>query len=391
MPTPSEHAKLSASAAHRWLNCTAAPGFESQFTRPTSEYAEEGTLAHEFCELFGRALFHGISPEERMTKYMTLRQHPRYNPEMEETAQFYVDALAEKSLSYTEKPAVLFEVRVGLDDWIPEGFGTCDCCMIGGDTLRIFDYKHGKGVRVSADNNPQMRLYALGALAKFRSIYGDSIKRIVTAIIQPRITDEISEDEMTVEELIAWGESIKPTAHAAYTGVGAEFHAGDWCRFCAGKAQCRARADGFTALEEYTGIAPQDNKLADGDIADLLRRGAGLVKWYEDLQEYARGAILGGADLPGWKVVEGRSARAFTNQDDALAALINAGYPEAVLYERKPLTLAQLEKAIGKVKFADVCGSFICKPAGRPTLVEESDKRPPYSSAVIEAAGLEEP
>ena len=388
MPTPSAHAKLGPSSAHRWLECTAAPGFEQQFPQTTSDYAREGTLAHEYCEIAGRLRFHMITDEEWSKRATALQESELFSPEMYDTALFYANALADAALAYDQQPAVFFEVRVPLTDWVPEGFGSCDCCMIGGDTLRIFDYKHGKGVRVDAENNPQMRLYALGALAKFRPIFGDKIHRVETAIIQPRVTEDISRERLTVADLLAWGETVKPKALAAFTGEGAEFHAGEWCRFCAGKAQCRARADGYTALEEFAAMSPDDDKLSEDDIADLLQRGKGLVAWYEDLQNYARGAILAGHAVPGWKVVEGRSRRAFTSTDDAIAELIKAGYPEPMLYERKPLTLAQMEKAIGKAKFNDICGAYITTPPGSPTLVEESDKRQPYSTAAAEAEAL---
>lgn len=389
MPTPTAHAKLSASSAHRWLECTASPEYEAQFPRGTSEYAEEGALAHEFCEVIGRETFGMIDSGTADEAIAHLSRHERFNPEMLDTARFYAEHLWAASLGYESKPAVFFEVRVDLSEWIPEGFGTCDFCMIGGDTLRIFDYKHGKGVRVESEGNPQMRLYALGALAKFRPIYGDAIKHVITAIVQPRITDDVSEEELTVEELLAWGESVKPKAHAAFTGEGAEFRAGDWCRFCAGKAQCRARAAGYSALEEYAAMQP-DNTLSDAEVADLLTRGKGIVKWYEELQEYAREAILKGRALDGWKVVEGRSSRQFTDQDAAFRALELAGYDDAILYERKPLTLAQLEKQVGKKAFAIVCGEYITKPQGSPTLVEASDKRQPYNSAALESEGLKE-
>lgn len=389
MPTPTAHAKLSASSAHRWLNCTAAPRFEEQFPRSTSVFAEEGTLAHEFCEIYGRNTFGQLENETCAERVSVLQLNEHYSPEMHRTAKFYIEQLEAASLAFQSAPAVFFEVRVDLSEYIPGGFGTCDCCMIGGDTLRIFDYKHGRGVEVSAEGNPQMRLYALGALAKFRVIYGDAIKKVVTAIIQPRITEDVSTEELTVEELLAWGENVvKPKAQTATTGNGATFCAGDWCRFCAGKAQCRARAAGYTALEEFAAMDTKDPRLSDSEIADLLTRGKGIVKWYEELQEYARGAILEGHQLDGWKVVEGRSARQFSDQDAAFKALTDAGYAEAMLYERKPLTLAALEKQIGKKKFSDVCAAFIVKPQGSPTLVEASDKRAPYSSAALEAEGL---
>lgn len=389
MPTPSAHARLGPSGAHRWLNCTAAPGFEEQFPSTTSDYAREGTLAHEYCELAGRLKFGQITNDEWAERVQELQRNELFNPEMLDTALFYANTLADAGLGYEQKPAVFFEVRVPLTEWIPEGFGSCDCCMIGGDTLRIFDYKHGKGVRVESEDNPQMRLYALGALAKFRPVYGDKIKRVITAIVQPRITEDVSEETLTVEDLLSWGETVKPKALAAFTGQGAEFHAGEWCRFCAGKALCRARADGYTALEEFAAMPKEpSNLLTATEIADLLQRGKGLVAWYEDLQGHARDAILRGESLPGWKVVEGRSRRAFTDTDKALAALIAAGYQEPVLYERKPLTLAQLEKVCGKARFNEICGEYITTPPGSPTLVEESDKRAPYSTATAEAEAL---
>ena len=390
MPTPNAHAKLSASSAHRWLNCTAAPTFEEQFENKSSEYAEEGTVAHELCEITGRLKFGDLDKTDFKILHDNVKQNTRYNAEMEKTAGFYADTLFEKSLIYPERPAVFFEVRVSLEKWIPEGFGTCDCCMIGGDTLRIFDYKHGKGVKVESKDNPQMRLYALGALDKFRMIYGNSIKRVITAIIQPRISEEISEEELSVDELLRWGASIVPTAQTAFTGVNAEFHCGDWCRFCNGKAQCKHRAENYFSLSEYADVEPDSDLLSPEDIAYFLKKGAGIVKWYEDLQDYARQTILAGNDLPGWKVVEGRSVRSFTNTDEAFKALTDSGYPEAMLYERKPLTLSQIEKAVGKKQFDAVCGKFVCRPAGKPTLVEASDKRPAYSSAAAELAALNE-
>ena len=385
---PTAHAKLSASASHRWLNCTASPGYEAQFPQGTSEYAEEGTLAHEFCEILGRATFGLIDNEEAAERDALLAQNDRYDPEMRRTANFYVNRLREIARGYESLPAVFFEVRVDLSEWIPEGFGTCDCCMIGSDTLHIIDYKHGKGVKVDAEGNSQMRLYALGALAKFRPVFGNAIKRVITEIIQPRISEEQNTEELTTEELLAWGEGIKPTAQAAYSGVGAEFRAGDWCRFCAGRAQCRARAAGYTALEEFAAMRPKDNKLSDAEIADLLTRGKGISKWYEELQTYARDALLDGHTIDGWKVVAGRSTRQFTDQDAALRELELAGYDQAILYERKPLTLAALEKQVGKEAFAEICGAYITKPPGSPTLVEASDTRQPYNSAALEAEGL---
>lgn len=411
MATPNKHAFLSASSAHRWLACTASPHFEKQFPDGTSEYAEEGTLAHSFCELYGQRAF---KPEE-MTKrkfnfrVKKLQENPLYKPEMLDCAQAYVDFIQQNALGYEHKPHIAQEVQVNFSAYVPEGFGTCDCIIIGDDTLCIIDYKHGKGVAVSAQENPQMRLYALGALIKYSPIYGDSIKKVCTGIFQPRI-DNISAEVLTVEELTAWGESIKPVAEAAYSGHGSAFVPGEHCKFCKGRAQCRARAEQNTALEDFKDclvesavepeiakasrdLTPEQRKiiglppiLSDAEVGDLLTRGKLLVAWYNDLCDYAQKAILAGKEIPAWKVVEGRSNRTFKDVDEVIKRLTAAGYEEAMCYERKPLTLTSFEKLIGKKDFEKIIGDLVIKPQGKPTLVPESDKRPPYQSASTDFA-----
>lgn len=286
------------------------------------------------------------------------------------------------------------EVRVDFSDYVPEGFGTCDCIMIGGDTLSIIDYKNGKGVPVSAENNSQMRLYALGALKRYVSVFGDSIRYVSMTIDQPRIQDEPNTEKITVEELLAWGKSIKPIAEKAYNGPG-EFCPGEHCRFCRGKAQCRARANENTALEEFKDCVPANGSdapkfgqgvLSDEEIGDLLKRGEGLIRWYKDLEDYALNALLHGQQIPGWKAVAGRSNRTFIDQEAALAAIIAAGYDDCLVYERKPKTLSELEKLMGKSEFAEKVGKFIAKPQGKPTLAPLSDKRESYNLAVNDFA-----
>lgn len=397
MPTPEKHALLSASSAARWLKCTAAPRFEAQFPENTSEYAEEGRLAHSFCELKVMKKFTTrISSRTYTTRLNKLRKEPMYSPEMEKTSDLYVEHLAELALSYASMPSVTAEVQVDFADYVPEGFGTCDCVMIGGDMLSITDYKHGRGVPVSAEGNPQMRLYALGALKRYRPVYGDSIKKICMTIDQTRIQDTVSREVITVDELTAWGESIKPAAQKAFMGLGT-FCPGEHCRFCRGKAQCRARANQNTALEEFKDCVPQSVPLAqtsdrtaltDEEIGDLLVRGQDLVKWYHDLEEYALSKILDGGSIAGWKVVAGRSIRTFTDTDAALSAAIAAGYDKALLYDYKPKSLSEVEKLMGKTEFADKLGAYIVKPVGKPTLVPASDGREPYSSAAADFANL---
>ena len=392
MPTPEQHALLSASASSRWLICTAAPRYEEQFPESTSEYAEEGRLAHAICEL--KLLKHftaSITPKTFTTRLNKLKKDALYNTEMDRTSDLYIEHLKERAMQFRVAPYVAAEVRVDYSDYAPEGFGTCDCVMIGGDTIIITDYKHGKGVEVSAENNSQMKLYALGALKKYRAIYGDTIKKVVMVIEQLRLSEEPSMWETTVESLTTWGNEIKPIAEKAYAGLG-EFVPGEHCRFCRGKAQCKARASINTALEEFKDCVPEakaqpgDNILSDAEIGDLLTRGAELVSWYKDLEEYALNASLNGKEIPGWKAVAGRANRVFTDQDAALKTIIAAGYDESLVYERKPLTLSALEKLMGKSEFAEKVGQFITKPLGKPTLVPTSDKREPYNAAAADFA-----
>lgn len=407
MSTPIKHALLSASSAHRWLACTASPHFEENFPSGTSSYAEEGTLAHAICELYAQKYFTAMTKRKFNSELKKLRELPHYSEEMLQTAQAYVDYLKCKALEYQTKPYVTQEVRVDFSDYVPDGFGTCDCVMIGGDTLHITDYKHGKGVAVSAMNNPQMRLYALGALKMFEPVFGDSIKTVSMGICQPRLSNEPNEEVMSTESLIAWGEKIKPIAEEAYNGPGA-FHPGEHCRFCRGRAQCRARAEYNTAFEDFKDcaiagksdfesqrIAPEARKilglppmLSDEEVADLLIRAEGLVQWYADLKEYATQALLGGKEIPGWKLVAGKSNRTFKSVEEAFKKVTDAGYDEALLYEKKPITLTGVEKLLGKNDFDRILASCVIKPLGKPTLVPLSDKREPYSSAAADFSGV---
>lgn len=398
-----EHALLSASSASRWLTCTASPRFEAQFPETTSEYAEEGRLAHSFCELKVLKKFTtSIKPSAYKTRLNKLKKEPLYTEEMDRTSDLYVEHLTEKAMGYNSPPLVNAEVKVDFSEYVPDGFGTCDCIMIGGDMLDITDYKHGKGVPVSAEGNPQMRLYALGALKKYEPFYGGMIQRVRMTIDQPRIQSELSSETITVDELKAWGETIKPIAQMAFSGFG-EFKPGDHCRFCRGKAQCRARADANTALEDFKDcLLPtaknveqaQQNAganvpamLTHDEIGELLVRGKDLVQWYKGLEEYALNALLNGEEIAGWKAVAGRSNRIFSDQEAALAAVIAAGYDESLVYERKPKTLTGLEELMGKKDFAEKIGQYVVKPLGKPTLAPMSDKREPYSTAAADFSG----
>lgn len=388
----SGHALLSASSAHRWLHCTPCARLEAGFPDTAGDYAREGTLAHEIAELKLRKKFlEPMSQKTFTTRMNKLKKHELYQQEMQGFTDIYIDYLAECAMRYPTSPSIAAEVRVDYAEWAPEGFGRCDCIMAGGDTLHIVDFKYGKGKPVSAAGNEQLRLYALGALRAYGLVY--RISRVRMAIVQPRL-DSITEDEMPAEALLDWAENVvRPAAALAYAGEG-EFQAGDWCQFCRARRECRARANTSLSIIEDFGAPPDKTApiaatlLSYQEIGAALARAKPFIKWAADLESYALEAALHGKEIPGWKVVAGRSNRVFRDQDAAFAALQQAGFDEALLYERKPITLTQAEKLAGKAAFTELCGAYIEKPPGKPTLVPETDARPPYSSAAEDFAVL---
>ena len=368
-----EHAKLSPSSAHRWLTCTPSAKLEQAFPNESSEYALEGVLAHSFGEMKLRAFFKG----ERVN-FDPLRESKLYTPEIDTCSDLYVDYVKTIFNRYAEPPSVLFEQRYDLREVVPEGFGTADCTIICGGDLHVVDYKHGKGVFVSAEDNPQLRLYALGAYHAFRDLY--DITRVFIHIVQPRL-DNFSEETLSTEELLGWAEYAKLQAGKASRGEGS-FEVGEHCRFCRARAACRARADFYSALADFGEKKPP--LLTDEEVGKILMQSRSLAKWIDDLQEYALAQCLAGKDIAGWKVVAGRSARKFTDAQKALDKLVELGYSEAMLYERKPLTLAAIEKVIGKKPFTEAVGDLIITPQGAPTLAPADDKRQAYQKSSAE-------
>lgn len=365
-----KHALLSASSAHRWLNCTPSARLEEQFPDTTSEYAKEGTLAHEIAELKLRKHFiEPMGPKTFATKMNKFKKEELYQEEMDEHTDTYLEYVQGVVHSYASRPHIVIETTLDYSHIVPEGFGTGDCIIIGGDTLHIIDFKYGKGVPVDAVDNPQMKLYALGALKKYSMLY--EITNVKLSIVQPRLNN-ISEWETTTEALFQWAEQIKPIAEKAYKGEG-DFCPGEWCTFCRAKAQCRARCETMTALEAFGYMKPP--LISNQEVGEILEKARHLKEWVTDLEEYALSALLAGEEIPGWKAVEGRSNRQFEDVDKAFEVLKAAGYDEAVLYERKPITLTAVETLLGKKKFSELLDSFVIKPPGKPTLVPESDKR----------------
>ncbi len=366
---PNVHALLSASSSYRWLNCPPSARLSENYEDKSSDFAAEGTDAHELCEYkLKKALGQRAeNPTENLTWY---------NEEMEECASGYAEyvmGLIAQAKKKCTDPVVLIEQRLDYSKYVTDGFGTGDCVIIADGTLNVVDYKHGKGVVVSALDNPQMKLYALGALEIFDSIY--DIETITMTIYQPRIAN-ISTCSVPMGELIDWAENVlKPTAELAFNGKG-EFRCGDWCRFCKARAQCRERANANLELAKYDFTEPP--LLSDNEVEEILDKIDGLVSWANDIKEYALKAALNGKQWENRKLVEGRSVRKYTDEAMAALAVKNAGYEP---YEKKLLGITEMQKMLGKEQFNKILGDFVEKPKGKPTLVPMSDRRKAINTA----------
>ena len=373
-----KHALLSASGAERWLHCTPSARLEEPFPDKAGVYAEEGTLAHSLAELKVRKKFvEPMGPRKYHTRLNKIKRDPLYQPEMDTCTEEYLDYVTSVALKYDSAPYVAVEVKLDYGTYVPEGFGTGDCIIIGGSELNVIDFKYGKGVLVNAENNPQLKLYGLGALQKYGILY--PIDKVTLSIVQPRAPEEtIKTWGLSAKELFKWGKEIKPTAKRAYDGTG-DFVPGKWCRFCRARKTCRYQAQQYTALADFGSLPdtqyPTPPLLTDAEVGEVLKKAQDIEKWVNDLKTYALDTVLAGREIPGWKAVEGRSRRAWDDMDKAFTDIQKAGIEEAVMYERKPLTLAALEKVIGKKKFAEIAGDHVVKEPGKPTLVVESDKR----------------
>lgn len=374
---PGIHAKYSPSHAAIWGTCTASVGLESGIPDEGSSYAEEGTLAHAIAEVKLKKRFGLISDSEYKTALADLRADPLYQSEMEGYTDTYVDEITRICTAFPEKPYIVVEKRLDMGHIVPDCFGTADCVVLYGTMLHIFDFKYGKGVQVEAENNPQLRLYALGAVREY-SVFSE-IKTVFMNIIQPRL-DNIQSASMPAEELAAWGEELGRRVRDALV-TGGEFVAGEHCRFCKARAVCRERAKSLLTLEEPKARADGGETLTDDEIGDILMRAQTLDNWIKALEDYAQDKLLHGGRIPGWKLVEGRSVRTIADTEKAFAELTAAGFDSDMLYERKPLGLTALEKLCGKKKLTELIGTYITKPSGKPTLVPESDKRKAFSQA----------
>lgn len=368
---PTKHARLSASSAFRWINCPGSVALSDQCPAPaSSSYADEGTLAHAIGELKLRFVNGELTKRQLNARMKPLLQNEYYCGEMEEATDYYAEAVIEALEAAGDDAELMIEQQFRLDRWVPEGFGTSDAVVIGGGVIQVIDLKYGKGIKVNARNNPQLRLYGLGAANLFDSLYDFDTVRMT--IIQPRL-DHISTEELPLSELLAWAEDeVQPRAQMAMDGT--DYTAvGDWCRFCPAKAVCRKRA------EYNLSIAKDDFRkpplLSDEEIGEVLRRADELQHWVKDVGDYALEQALAGRQYDGWKLVEGRSVRKYADDLKVAEALKAAGYDEAMLYERKLYGISAMEKIVGKKRLEETLGDLIIKPAGQPVLVPESDKR----------------
>lgn len=363
------HAKLSASGAERWMRCPGSVQLEEGFEDKQSDYTLEGTKAHELAEKLLNRYFH--------KKRYNLS---KYEADMLEYVNNFVDYVIEiynsLKVKYKLEPKILVEQRLDLSAYVPESFGTGDVVIIGEKELHIIDLKYGKGVVVDAIDNPQLRLYALGALEEFGWLY--EIDTVTTHIVQPRLDAE-SKERLSVIELESWGETIvKPAALQAFDEDCNETTIGNWCRFCKAKAICKAQRDYHMQLaqQEFEDLEAA-KELSSQEIAEVLKIGESLVDWYNAVKEYALGIALQGEEVPGFKVVEGRSSRKITDTDSLVERLHGEGYEDAVLFEKKLLSLTNLEKLVGKKQFNEMAQDLIVKPPGKPALVDIQDKREP--------------
>jgi hypothetical protein len=382
----SAHAVLSPSGAERWLNCTPSVRLEQQFPDNAGQAAAEGTLAHALGELLLKKELKLIKKYQFEKALAEIKQHELYDNSMLGHCEEYRDFVMERyyeAQSRTKDAMVFLEQKIDLTEFMEEGFGTTDSNIIADHILDVVDLKYGKGVPVSAERNKQMMLYGLGALNAFDMLF--DIHTVRMTIYQPRI-DNISTWEIPVKELREWAETeLRPKAKLAFAGEG-EFVAGKHCRFCKARGACKVNADFNLQLAKYefkdTGLLTQE------EISDILDRAKTFTTWLGGVEDYALDqAVNHGKNWPGYKVVEGRSNRKYSNEVEVAKVLIDKGYKEETIYEKSLLPITRMEKELGKTVFSALLSPLLIKPAGKPALAPLSDKRPEYNS--LQAAQIE--
>lgn len=359
------HALLSASSAARWLACPPSAVAAEAYQEQDTDYTKEGTLAHEVAEVFAR---HTEPDTARLVSELG-----GADQEMVDCADSYADYIQEQIKD--DNAVVLLEQKVDFSPWVPDGFGTADCIIIQGTTMDVIDYKYGKGVAVSAQDNPQMKLYGLGALNDYGFIY--DVETVRLHIYQPRLNN-ISVDELTVPDLLAWAEkTVKPTAEKAAKGKG-NYNAGEHCRFCPHAGRCRKLTQVCTEHFTTHGMKASMPVLAPWEVADVLKMESLVSLWLKRVRDQALTTMLNGGEIPGFKVVAGRGSRAWADDLEVAELLKASGYSQEEITKTELLSVAAMEKALGKKKVAELVGGQILSYTGSPTIALETDKRPVY-------------
>ncbi|NLC41160.1 MAG: DUF2800 domain-containing protein [Clostridiaceae bacterium] len=370
MAVERDHALLSPSSAERWLACPPSARLNDKYEDPSSAYAEEGTLAHSFGEVLLKAALKQISPQKKGADLKKLRRHELYYKGMEDEVQEYVDyVLAEYEAALEADPAaeIFIEQKLDLSRFAPESFGTGDAVILCKDHVHVIDLKFGRGIAVEADDNPQLKLYGLGAAEEFGFLH--DITEIRVTIAQVRLGNMLTFNA-PANEVYAWGEEfVRPIAELAFAG-GGEFQVGEHCRFCLHGAVCKPRAKHYEDAYDRA----REIELSHEEIARYLTLIKDMVRWADTLKENALQMALAGEEIPQWKVVEGRSNRRVTNEPEAARVLKAEGLTDEEIYKLRGIT--ELERRVGKKRFAEITQLYIEKPQGKPTLAPATDKRP---------------
>ena len=365
------HALLSSSSSSRWINCTPSARLTEHLEDSTSSFAYEGTDAHTLCEYkLNKAL--GLTNED-------VPKLEWYSEEMEECATgyaSYVLEIVEDLKRDGKEPLVLVEQRLDYSKFVEGGFGTGDAVIVADGIINVVDYKHGRGILVNAEMNTQMLIYSLAAVELFDFIF--DIEKVRMTIYQPRLGN-VSTFEITKEDLFKWADEVLvPAAKLAFKGEG-EFSCGEWCTFCKAKSTCRERAKFNTMLAQMEFKEPP--VLTDEEVIEVLTKVDGLISWANDVKEYAFQEALKGKKWDGFKLVEGRATRKYTNENEVASVVEKAGFNP---YEKKVVGITEMQKRLGKSKFLEIVEPYIYKPEGKPTLALDSDKRPEYRNAKID-------
>lgn len=374
MTSKKAHALLGPSSAERWLNCPPSARLSEKYPDTTSEFALEGTDAHELCELKLKKSLKQIRSSKVLKDPSGSLKY--YNEDMERYTNEYVEYVLDiynQCKKCCEDTDIIVEQELDFSNYVPEGFGTGDCIIVSDEKLIVIDFKYGKGVEVSAKDNPQMKLYGLGADNIYGSLY--DYKNVELHIFQPRLAN-ISSFNINLDELKNWGEeTVKPLAEQAFNGEG-EMKCGKWCRFCKAKKKCAKRFVTNAKFTEYD--FKESPEVTDEQINEILPFMDELIAWAKDIKEYCLSEALVGKKWDGFKLVEGRSSRTITDADEVAKILTNAGFNP---YEQKLLSITALGKLVGTKKLNELIGEFIVKPQGAPVLVDIDDKRPEFNSA----------